>query len=91
MTVIITQVKRDTGQVVLTIEYSTDNGPGTVDVEGEQIIERLKQLRALLGRKPTQAEAKDCVVALINQVRVGREPLVEIVPWEDFIGIDLEA
>jgi len=91
MTVVITQVKRDAGQVILIIQYSTDNGPETVDIEGEQIVERLKQLRSLLGRKPTQAEAKDCVVALIDEIRVGREPLVEIIPWEDYIGVDLEA
>jgi hypothetical protein len=87
----ITQVKRSEGQVVLTIEYSTDDGNEALTVDAEQIVDRLKALRALLGRKPTQTEAREIVVALINEVRQGKQPFVEVVPWETFIGIDLEA
>jgi len=87
----ITQVKRTEGQVVLTIEYSMGEGTEVLAVDAEQIVDRLKALRALLGRKSTLAEAKEVVVTLINEVRQGKQPLVEVVPWETFIGIDLEA
>ena len=91
MTVIITQVKRDTAEVVLTIEYSTDAGTETVKVDAEQIVDRFKKLRSLLGRKPTMDEARDAVAAIIKELREGKQPLVEIIPWENYIGVDLEA
>lgn len=87
----ITQVKRDLGQVVLVIEYTTGNGNEFLDVDAEQIMERLKKLRGLLGRKPTQSEARETVVALVNEVREGKKPLVDVVPWENYIGVDLEV
>lgn len=91
MTVIITQVKRDTAEVILTIEYSTDTVTETVRVDAEQIVDRFKKLRSLLGRKPTMDEARDAVVAIIKELREGEQPLVEIIPWEEYIGVDLEA
>jgi hypothetical protein len=87
----ITAVTRTGGQVVITLEYSTDGGTIILDLDAEAILDRLKQLRALVGRKPTLAEAQEVVVALVNELRVGEEPLVDIIPWEDYIGIDLEA
>lgn len=88
--IVITQVRRSMGDVRLTIEYSTDVDTETVVVEAQQIVDRLKQLRGLVGRKPTVAEAREVVVQLINELRRGREPLVEIIPWENYIGVDLE-
>lgn len=87
----ITQVQRDGGQVILRIEYSMDEDTQFIDVDAEQIMDRLKAVRQLLGRRPTPDEAREVVVALINEIRAGRQPLVEIVPWENYIGVDLEA
>ena len=87
----ITQVKRDTGEVILTIEYDLNEEVLTIDVDAEQVVDRLKELRSLFGRKPTQSEARETLVALINEIRAGKQPLVEIVPWENYIGVDLEA
>lgn len=87
----ITQVSRTSGEVVLTIEYSTGNGNMFLEVDAEQIVDRLKLLRSLLGRNPSQNEAREIVVALINDVRAGKAKIVEVVPWENFVGIDLEA
>ncbi len=91
MTVVITQVKRDTGEVTLTIEYSVDSGTETIQIDAEQIVDRLKELRRLLGRKPVLSEAGEVIIALINEIRAGKQPLVEIIPWENFIDVDLEA
>ena len=91
MTIIITQVRRDTGEVILTIEYSSDAGTETIEVDADQIVDRLKTLRGLVGRKPTQSEAREIVVQLINEIRAGKQPIVETTPWEDYIGVDLEA
>ena len=84
-------VSRSGGQVLLTIEYSTAAGAVIITVDAEQVVDRLKQLRDLVGRAPTLQEAQEVVVQLINELRAGRQPLVEVIPWEDFIGIDLEG
>jgi hypothetical protein len=87
----INAVSRTGGQVVLTIEYTTGNGNEFLQVDAEHVVERLKKIRELLGRRPTQSEAREVVVALINEIRAGEQPLVEVVPWENFIGVDLEV
>jgi len=87
----INAVSRSNGQVVLTIEYTTTNGNEIIEVDAEQIVDRLKNIHELLGRKPTQSEAQEVVVALINEIREGAEPLVDVIPWENYIGVDLEA
>ena len=87
----ITQVTRNMGQVVLTIEYDWNSNIETINIDAEHVVERLKQLRGLLGRKPTLSEAQEIVETLINELRAGKQPLVEILPWENYIGVDLEA
>jgi hypothetical protein len=87
----INAVSRTGGQVILTLEYSIDGGAVILDLDAEHIIDRLKQLRNLVGRKPTASEAREVVVALINELRAGREPLVDVIAWETYIGVDLEA
>jgi hypothetical protein len=87
----INAVTRNNGQVVLTIEYTTNNGNEIIDADAEQIVARLKKIRELLGRKPSLSEAQEVVVALIYEIRAGKEPLVDVIPWEDYIGVDLEA
>ncbi len=87
----INAVSRTGGQVVLTVEYTTGNGNAFVDVDAEEVVNRLRQLRDLVGRKPTLAEAQEVLVQLINEVRSGGDPVIDVIPWEDYIGIDLEA
>jgi hypothetical protein len=89
--IILNAVTRTGGQVILTLEYSTDTGAVILDLDAEQIIDRLKQLRDLVGRKPTVKEAWEVVVALVNELRAGREPLVDVIAWETYIGVDLEV
>jgi hypothetical protein len=72
----INAVVRNGGQVVLTIEYSTSNGNEFVDVDAEQIVDRLKVFRSLLGRRPTQSESKEILVAVIDEVRADKQPSV---------------
>jgi hypothetical protein len=89
--ILLNAVARTGGQVVLTLAYSTDGGTVILDLDAEQVIDRLKQLRALVGRKPTPQEAREVVVQLINEIRAGGEPLVDVIAWEAFIGVDLEG
>ena len=86
----ITQVSRTGGNVVLMIEYSTDDGNETVLLEEEQLMDRLKRFKLLMGRKPTVNEAKDMLVEMINKIREGEATILDLVPWENYIGVDLE-
>jgi hypothetical protein len=88
----INAVSRSGGQVVLTIEYTTESsGNQIIEVDAEQIVDRLKKLRELLGRKPSIGEAQETVVALINEIRARKDPLVDVINWENYIGLDLEV
>jgi predicted regulator of amino acid metabolism with ACT domain len=87
----INAVNRSNGQVILSIEYTTDNGNEIIEVDAEQIVARLIKIRELLGREPSLSEAQEVVVVIINEIREGKEPLVDVVPWENYIGVDLEA
>ena len=87
----IVQVARTMGQVTLNIDYSTENGNASIQLDAQQIIDRLKELKKLVGRKPTLSDVQEIVITLINAVREDKQPLIDIIPWENYIGIDLEA
>jgi|GEM_PF-5907478 len=85
----LTQVTRDTGTVLLTFEYSDEGETKTRTFEASEIIQLIREFKHLVGRNPTQAEVKDIIVTLFNSVRKGAD-IVESVPWENWIGADLE-
>lgn len=87
----ITQVNTSSGEVVVRIQYDKDSLVFTVDVRKDELIERLKLVRKTLGRPITLTDAKQTIVALVNEVRAGKSPLPEDFNYADFIGVDLEA
>jgi hypothetical protein len=87
----ITQVNTSSGEVVVRIQYDKDSQVFTVDVRKDELIERLKLVRKTLGRPITLTDAKQTIVALVNEVRAGKSPLPEDFNYADFIGVDLEV
>jgi len=87
----IVQVNTSSGEVVLRIQYDKDSLVFTVDVRKDELIERLKLVRKTLGRPVTLTDAKQVIVALVNDVRTGKSPIPEDFNYADFIGVDLEA
>ena len=87
----IVQVNTSSGEVVVKIQYDKDSLVFAVDVRKDDLIERLKLVRKTLGRPVTLTDAKQIIVALINEVRTGKSPIPEDFNYADFIGMDLEA
>jgi len=88
----ITQVKRATGDVILTLEYTQeDTSPNpTVNMDARDIEDRLKQLKALIGRPLVLQDLKEVIVAMINEAREGKTPFSQKFNWETYIGVNLE-
>jgi len=88
--IVIKQVRRDIGQVLLKVEYDKDGEVLTTWVDTKDIIERLKAFRDLIGRNPTQEECKEIFIKMINELREKKKPFLDIIPWENFMNINLE-
>ena len=86
----ITQVDRTHGKVTLTVKYDYKEANYTIQIPNHELLERMKKLRQLVGRTLTLQDLKDVFVALINEFRAGRQPLLTVFPYEDYIGVDLE-
>jgi hypothetical protein len=87
----ITQVRRDLGDVYLTFQYDREGADFTVTLDAREIVERMKQLKQLIGRPLTLQDLRNVVVTMINEIRRGGQPLLETFRYEDYIGVDLEG
>jgi len=87
----ITQVQRTTGDVYIRLEYDDDGKTLTVTVAAREIVERMKQVRSLLGRPLTLVDLRQVIVTMMSEIRQGKQPLLEVFLYEDYIGVDLEA
>jgi len=87
----ITQVQRTTGDVYIRLDYDQDGKTNTLTIDTREIVERLKQVRSLLGRPLTLTDLRQIVVTMVNEIRQGKQPLLEVFPYENYIGVDLEA
>jgi hypothetical protein len=94
LTVKIAQVSTTTGEVTLQIAYDNPVGSGamfTFTLKKQDLFERLKRIRELLGRTLTLQDAKQALVAIVNEVRVGRSSVPEDFNFTGVIGVELEA
>lgn len=89
--IIIRQVRRDVGQILLRVEYDLEGGVQTVWVDAKDVVERFKAFKELMGRRPTSEECRQIFVRMVDELRAGKQPFEEVIPWENFIGMDLEA
>ena len=87
----IIQVQRSTGDVYLTFQYNLGGQIKTIVVDTREIIERMKSLKVLVGRPLTLTDLKNIVITMINEIRVGKQPLLETFSYENYINIDLET
>jgi len=87
----IVSVTRNLGDVYITFQYDREGVDFTVTLDAREIVERMKQLKALIGRSLTLNDLRNVVVTMINEIREGRQPLLETFRYEDYIGVDLEA
>jgi hypothetical protein len=90
----ITQVTVENGEINLTITYDMpDETTKTFKLNYLDLVERLKTVRQLLGRPLTVKDAKEALVAIVNQIRAGKKDLPEsfLAALQSSVGVDLEA
>ena len=87
----IIQVRRDLGDVYITFQYDYEGQIFTVVIDAREVVDRMKEVKRLLRRQLTHQDLKNVVTALIEEIRQGRQPLLEVFRYEDYIGVDLEA
>lgn len=85
------QVSTHLGECILTFEFDHEGNICTVDIHERDIIERLRLLRRVLGRKLTAQDLKDVIIKIINEIREGKEGLEGRFDYSQFIAVDLEA
>ena len=86
------QVKTVHGRATLVFEADFPDGTiRTVKIDDEEIKERLKTVRKILGRPTTKADLKYVIKTLFRELREKREELPETFDYTEFIEVDLEA
>jgi hypothetical protein len=94
MTIKITAVSAANGEVVLTISYDNPEGSGVLSIlklRKQDLVDRLIQIRSLLGRPLTITDAKQALIEIINEVRQGRQGVPEDFDFTPYIGAELET
>ena len=90
----ITQVTVENGEINLTISYDMpDKTTKTFKLNYLDLVERLKNIRQLLGRPLTVKDAKEVLITIVNQTRAGKQDLPEsfLAALQSSVGVDLEA
>lgn len=90
----ITQVTVENGEINLTITYDMqDETTKTFKLNYLDLVERLKTVRQLLGRPLAVKDAKEALIAIVNEVRAGKKDLPEsfLAALQSSVGVDFEA
>ena len=94
MTVKITQISATSGEILLTLTYDNPKGSGnlaTFSLKKIDLLNRLIEVRLLLGRPLTLTDVKEAILAIVNEVRKGQTGIPEDFNFTPFINIELEA
>jgi len=94
LTIKISGVSINTGEIVLTLTFDSPSGSGnlqTFKVRKSDLVQRLIEIRLLLGRALTIQDARFALVAIINEVRRGKTGIPEDFDFAPFIGQELET
>lgn len=94
MTLKISAVSTSTGEISLTISYDNPSGSGTMfsfQLRKQDLVDRLISIRSLLGRPLTLTDARQAIVSIINEVRIGQSGVPENFDFTPYIGVELET
>jgi hypothetical protein len=91
--VTIAQVSTTTGEVTLTIVYDNPAGSGTMFtflLKKQDLFDRLRKIRELLGRQLTLQDAKLALLVIVNELRAGKSGVPEDFNFSSVIDVELE-
>jgi len=86
----IKQVYTEHGEGYLTVEYDVEGRLKQVTISLGDVAEKLRELKAIVGRKLTVQDLKDVVKTLIDKHREGQAVLLEKFDFSPLIDVDLE-
>ena len=85
------QIKVVNGEYTLIFEADGfPEGIRRIQIPQSEIVERLKELKRLTGRKPTIQDVKGVVKVLVDEMRRKREPFPHRFDFTKWIDMDLE-
>lgn len=80
------------GETIIRVEADFPDGSvRLVDLDYAEVEDRLKQVRLLLGREPTEQDLIDAIRAIVNKIREGKLPISKPLQLEQLIGLDIEG
>jgi len=80
------------GETIVRVETDfPDASVRLVDLDYAEIEDRLRQVRLLLGREPTEQDLIDVIRAIVNRMREGKLPVSKPIQLEQLIGLDIES
>lgn len=94
MTVKITSVQTSGGEIVLTVTYDNPKGSGnlsTFSLHYRDLVDRLVQVKNLLGRALTIADAQQALIEIINETRSNQSGIPQNFDFTSYIGVELES
>lgn len=87
----ITQIDVAHGDVRLTVQFSDGTLTRTEIIRFQDLIDKLKVVRELLGRPLKLQDAREALIAIVNEFRAGKRSIPEQFDLASWIGVDLEA
>lgn len=94
MTIKISQVQTSSGEIVLSIAYDSPKGSGKMtsySLHYRDLVDRLVQVKSLLGRALTVADAQQVLVEIINEARANKSGIPQNFDFTPYVGVELET
>jgi hypothetical protein len=76
---------------LLTFIYDYLEEQFEITINAEDLVARLKTVKAGLGRPMTIDDLKMVIIQLFNEIREGKATLTEMFDYTELLNIDLEA
>jgi len=86
----ITQIDVAHGDVKLTVQFSDGTLTRTEIIRLQDLIDKLKIIREILGRPLKLQDVKEVLISIVNEFRAGKQSIPEQFDLAAWIGVDLE-
>jgi len=88
----VKQIKMEQGKFTLQVEYDGFfQGTRLIQIDVDEVRERLKQSSRVLGRRSSKQDLKDVIKALIQEARETGAPVEQPFALAALVEVDLEA
>jgi len=85
------QITTENAEIILLFEYDQGTQTYNVKLSYNDVRERLKRIKDILGRSLAIQDLKFVIIKIINEIRANQIPLLERFDLSQFIEVDLET